>query len=139
MLDTRQVLTEILTEHDDLQALGVTIVQEDEFTSTTSRPTIILTYDGAEPTEGTPFRTERWDLWIVVESADYYTIGLIATVLRKLLDKKTPETKTGLYSAVMSFQWVGEGPAVFDQQYRVHTQIQSYIAQTLDIDIGDEG
>lgn len=138
MLDTRQVLTELLIEYDDLEALGVAIVQEDEFNSSTPRPTIIITYDGAEPTEATPFRTERWDLWIVVESSDYYTIGLIATVLRKLLNNMTPETKTGLLSAVMSFQWVGEGPAVFDQQYRVHTQIQSYIARVLDIDIGAE-
>lgn len=138
MLDTRQVLTELLTDFDDLEALGVTIVQEDEFGSNTPRPTIILTYDGSEPQDGTPFRIERWDMWIVTESSDYYTIGLIATVLRSLLNNKTPETETGMYSGVMAFQWVGDGPAVFDQQYRVHTQIQSYIARVLDIDIGSE-
>jgi hypothetical protein len=132
MLDTRSALTQYLQNNESMEALGVTIIQEDEFTSMTPKPTLIITYDGASSVDGTLFREERWDIWIVTENSDYWTIGKIAQVLRKELDHKPLDHETGQESTALSLSWVGDGPAVPDQQYRVHTQIQSYTALVFD-------
>ena len=134
MLDSRQALTTWLENNTNLNALSTTIVQEDEFTEETSRPAIVLTYDGSDEEPGTLFRNERWDFWLVAESNDYYTLGRLAAVLRKDLDRFTLPHVVNAESTILRVKWVGEGPAVFDTTYRVHTQVQSYIAIVFDVE-----
>lgn len=132
MLDSRQTITAWLATIDDLTDLNVSFVQEDGFSTETEKPTIVIVYDGSDEESGTLFRNERWDFWLVAESGDYYTLGLMAQILRKNLDRKTPAGVDGQETTILRMRWSGDGPAVLDTQYRVHTQIQSYIALVFD-------
>lgn len=132
MLDTRQTLTAFL-QASTIASLVGDIVQEDEFGATNALPALIIAFAGDDPYNDTLFRRENWDIWIVSEKADYYTLGLIAKELRKLLDREQVPYVSGSDSTVLGLQWISGGSPVFDREYGVHAIIQSYIATVFDV------
>jgi hypothetical protein len=127
MLAMRLQLTDRLQANSTVQDLGVHIIQEDELSKDSPLPAVVIAYDGKRPYKASEtFFRERWILYILTHTGDYYTIGKIGDALRRDLHRTYLDSPTGERDAGLEIEWVLDGPTQQDATYNMHTQVQYY-------------